>query len=102
MKYFAYGSNMNPDQIRCVSPKAVFISTVRLQSHRLDFTRFSKRRCGGVADIVPDPNAETWGVLYEVEEEDLKALDKKEGVPVCAYKRYEVDVVKPSGEMVHS
>ena len=101
-KYFAYGSNMDPDEFRGVSPAAVFISTARLQGHRLDFTRCSIRRRGGVADIVSDFSAETWGVLYEADQRALEALDEKEGVQSGAYKRIEVDVVTPGGENVHS
>jgi gamma-glutamylcyclotransferase (GGCT)/AIG2-like uncharacterized protein YtfP len=33
----------------------------------------------GVADVVFDPGQTVWGVLYELDREGLRALDRKEG-----------------------
>ena len=41
--YFAYGSNLDPEQMasRCPSARVAFLA--RLADHRLDFTYFSTR-----------------------------------------------------------
>ena len=109
VKYFAYGSNMHSGEMRCwcPSPNATFISIARLANHRLDFTRRSEKRRGGVADIVPAAGQTVWGVLYEVSSADLARLDAKEGArrdamegAPNAYERKKVEVIEPMGEQV--
>ena len=97
MRYFAYGSNMSSEEMQAWCPGARFIATARLPHHRLDFTRYSRKRQGGVADVVPAKGQEVWGVLYELDAGDLVALDRKEGVP-NAYTRAYVDIAPVSGE----
>ena len=78
--YFAYGSNMDPTQMAARCPSAGFRCTARLPNHRLAFSRASRKRGCGVADVVPAGGAEVWGVVYEITEmPDLAALDKAEG-----------------------
>lgn len=98
MKYFAYGSNMHPEQMRGVCPGSRFVTIGKLPDYRLDFTRFSKVRGGGVADIVHDYDSEVWGVVYAVPETDLDALDEKEGVAGGAYERKHVEILTPTSE----
>ena len=83
---------MDPDEMRSTSPGARFVTTALLPYHRRDFTRYSKRRGGGVADVVSDRGSEVWGVLYELPDDDWTALDRKEGVMVGAYRRDQVVV----------
>ena len=51
--YFAYGSNLDADQMRTRCPTARAVSQARLPDHRLAFTHPSRRWRGGSADIVP-------------------------------------------------
>jgi len=89
---------MNPEQMRGVCPGSRFVTIGKLPDYRLDFTRFSKVRGGGVADIVHDSDSEVWGVVYAVPETDLDALDEKEGVAGGAYERKHVEILTPSSE----
>jgi len=50
-----------------------------LQAIALAFTRRSIRTASGVADIVATPGQSVWGVLYELDKIELKAIDEKEG-----------------------
>src|SRR3990172_11142414 len=79
--YFAYGSNLDLRRFRRRCPAAAVVGRARLPDHQLSFTRYSRTSKGGVADIVPEPGAEVWGALYEVDEPCLAALDEYEGVP---------------------
>ncbi len=80
MLYFAYGSNMHPQQMRRRCPGYRFISTAKLKDHKLAFTRRSTRRRCGVADVISSPGDEVWGVLYHLKSrQDIHALDKAEG-----------------------
>jgi len=92
VKYFAYGSNMPPEEMARLCPSAQFVAVARLPGYRLDFTRFSRRYRAGVADIVPDGGSHVWGVVYELDERELGPLDEKEGVAMGAYRRIEVHV----------
>jgi gamma-glutamylcyclotransferase (GGCT)/AIG2-like uncharacterized protein YtfP len=90
--YFAYGSNLHLRQFKRRCPGATVVGRARLPDYQLAFTRYSTRRKGGVADIVPQPGAEVWGALYDVDEAGMARLDDFEGVP-RAYRRETVRVV---------
>jgi gamma-glutamylcyclotransferase (GGCT)/AIG2-like uncharacterized protein YtfP len=79
MLYFAYGSNMNWEQIRCRCPSARFVCTARLRDHRLVFSRKSEKRGGGVASIEPRKDCVVWGVVFQIDELELGKLDRFEG-----------------------
>lgn len=79
MLYFAYGSNMQLDQIRERCPSARFVCAARLKGHRLAFTRLSKNRQCGVADVVQSTGAEVWGTVFQIDETEIGVLDKSEG-----------------------
>ena len=94
--YFAYAPNMEPRRFRRLCPRATLVGPARLPGHRLAFSRYSRQRRGGSTDIVPDPEGEVWGVLYEVSDADLEALDRSEDVP-AAYRRLTVVVEDAEG-----
>jgi gamma-glutamylcyclotransferase len=79
MLYFAYGSNMESAQMKCRCPSAKFVCRAKLPAHRLAFTLKSARRDCGVADVLPDQAKDVWGIVYELPDNELKNLDKKEG-----------------------
>lgn len=68
-----------------------------MPGYRLAFTRYSRQRRGGSADVVADVLSEVWGVLYEVDEACLSSMDKVEGVP-HAYRRERLTVFGDNGE----
>jgi len=78
MLYFAYGSNMDAAQMNERCPSAKFVCRAKLPAHRLAFTRRSLRRGCGVADVLRDKTKHVWGVVYELVESDLDALDRDE------------------------
>ncbi len=79
MLYFAYGSNLDPGQMasRCPSARGLFRAC--LPDHRLDFTYFSTRWAGGSADVVQHFGDRVWGILYELDPDELARLDRFEG-----------------------
>ncbi len=95
--YFAYASNMDPQTYKRRCPKARAVGPAQLRGYRLAFTRYSRARRGGSADIVPDASSEVWGVLYEVDNACLASMDKVEGVP-AAYRREPVEVFTSAGD----
>ena len=79
--YFAYGSNMNKEQMHERCSSALLLGVASLIDYRLAFTIYSPTRACGCADIVPTPDAAVFGLLYEMTEEDMSALDTFEGHP---------------------
>ena len=69
--YFAYGSNLNQEQMGWRCPTAQPVSRLTLPDWRLEFR--------GVADIVPCLGAEVVGALYSICPGDELALDRYEG-----------------------
>jgi len=77
--YFAYGSNMDPQQMhhRCPGAKAIAIG--RFDGHRLIINS------RGVATVVSDQNSACHGVIWSVTEPHLRSLDQFEGVRYGTY-----------------
>lgn len=95
--YFAYGSNMDPAQMAERCPGAWPLGAAWLPGCRLTFDRFSARRQGYVADIVPASSAAVWGVAWKVTAAHLDLLDGYEGVSGGAYRRTPVALVGGDG-----
>ena len=92
MLYFAYGSNMDPDQMRKRCPGCAFVAPARLPDHRLVFSRSWAAWGGaGVADIQASPGSVVEGVVWEISETHRDALDEYEEYPT-AYTRKDVVV----------
>lgn len=66
-------------QMRYRCPSARFVDVALLPDHELAFTRWSENRCCGVADAVAAKGKEVWGVVYQIDERDVGALNKSEG-----------------------
>lgn len=79
MLYFAYGSNMDPAQMKDRCPDATLAGFGYLPDHVLCFPRMSKNRGCGVSSVEPKAGHDTWGVVWELNETDLSALDRNEG-----------------------
>ncbi|HEY1373721.1 MAG TPA: gamma-glutamylcyclotransferase family protein [Candidatus Binatia bacterium] len=75
MFYFAYGSNMHWGQMQQRCASARFVGVARLPGHRLAITRKSRRRLCGTADVVTDSGSEVWGIVYDIDSDDLTLLD---------------------------
>ncbi len=74
--YFAYGSNINLDQMKRRCPGAVPIMPVILNNYELSF-----RGMGGVATIMPKAGSKVHGLLWDITPECEHALDRYEGFP---------------------
>tara|TARA_Y100001937_G_scaffold101268_1_gene138875 strand:+ start:724 stop:1188 length:465 start_codon:yes stop_codon:yes gene_type:complete len=71
--YFAYGSNLNKDQMRYRCPRAQSIGWDYLDSYQLVFR--------GVADIEQEPDAQVPVGIWRITPDCLDALDHYEGYP---------------------
>jgi len=90
--YFAYGSNMASRRMRARAPAARAVGRARLAGWRLVADK-PGRDGTAKANVVRDPGAHVWGVLWELCLADLAALDRFEG----GYERVAVTVAAESG-----
>src|SRR5437667_12594254 len=88
---------MDPKQMASRCPGAVGIGRARLPDYELAFVWDSPGWGGGVATVIPSSGSEVWGVLWEVTDEHIKALDRYEGVAIGAYTREHLDVETDEG-----
>ncbi|MEA3202089.1 MAG: hypothetical protein QOE90_3517 [Thermoplasmata archaeon] len=70
---------MAESQMRERCPNAKRVGKAAFPDHRLAFPRFSTNRQCGVSSLVPATGETAWGVLFELDAEDLRSLDKHEG-----------------------
>lgn len=99
-RYFAYGSNMNPDR---VSERGLRIESAMpgsLTGFRLNFDKCSTRHPGvGHASFAYHPGASLEGVLYELRDAaDIALMDRFESAPVN-YSREVIEVRGPLGNV---
>ena len=73
MRYLAYGMNCNLENMRWRCPSAFVLGTAILHDYELKFRLH--------LDIQSSPGAIVTGLLWDINEEDLKELDALEGYP---------------------
>ena len=78
MLYFAYASNLEPQQMRRRCPGHSVVGLAELKDHRLSFPLTSHDWGGGVASLGVAHGETVWGVVYAVTEEDMASLDRYE------------------------
>lgn len=95
VRYFAYGSNLNPQQMLTRCPGAQPDRAATLAGWRFQITD------RGVATVISDADHEVQGGLWWVTPEHLDALDIAEGVALGLYRRQSM-VVFSAGEPVEA
>lgn len=98
--YFAYGSNMNLEQMKYRCPAAEVVENVRLENYRLAFR--GRAPGNGVATVLPEKGSYVEGVLWKITEACEKSLDFYEGFPSFYGKESPVTSVSCSPFFVRS
>ena len=73
-EYFAYGSNLNFEQMTYRCPEATAVGTAKLEGYELAFRR-------GYLTILPKEGASVEGLIWSVTDHDESQLDCYEGYP---------------------
>ena len=92
--YFAYGSNINLDQMERRCPNAEVVAPVTLNGYRLLFR--GGYPDNGVATIAPDHTKQVKGLLWRLTPECEQSLDQYEGYPRL-YGKEDVTVMDKAG-----
>lgn len=92
MKYFAYGSNMsqrrmNERNIKVFSKKSGILENYKLVINKKSY----KNPEIGFANVIENENSIVEGIIYDIDENDVKILDKYEGFP-NHYLKYFLDI----------
>jgi len=114
LPYFAYGSNLNEEELRAWCrdrgfeyPFVKALSRAYLPDREPVFDFYSPPRGGGALNIVPRPGQLVPGALFQVrngagtEPDGWAVLDRKEGAP-SAYDRSRVFVLTEDGGQVEA
>lgn len=101
MLYFAYGSNLDEDQMLRRCPEAELVGPAMLPNHVLCFAGFSPAWRGAVASVKRLDGWRTDGLLYSLNPLDLMRLDAYEGHPTV-YGRHRRIVITERGHRVHA
>ncbi len=99
MRFFVYGDNLNPTQLKRRAPEHQFVCKGSLPDHTLQFCRWSSQWRCGLASVGPSPGEQVWGIILEITDEDLKILDDFEGEVVeGAFRHLPITVINEEGE----
>ncbi len=91
--YFAYGSNINLEQMEHRCPDAQVVGPVTLENYELQF------RGHGFATVAPKEGSVVHGLLWKLTPESERALDRYEGYP-RHYTKEQVSVRTTDGAAV--
>ena len=104
---FAYGSLVNRKEIEKTLKEDdaqkdyAVLGIGKLDNYKLAFTKESGRWKGGVLDVIVSHHDYVLGLVLEVSNRALRAIDRREGVSAGAYKRETVSV-ELGGELMEA
>jgi gamma-glutamylcyclotransferase (GGCT)/AIG2-like uncharacterized protein YtfP len=96
--YAAYGSNMDPRQMAERTPHSPARGAGWVEGWRLTFGGEDAGWDGALATLVEDPLAQVFVVLYDLTEQDARALDGWEGGDTGLYRKVRVRVRALDGD----
>jgi AIG2 family protein len=94
--YFAYGANMDPEQMAARCPGAERLGTAVLDGHAFGIA------AGGFGTALPARGRSIHGVLWFLTPADEAVLDRFEEVDRGFYRKREAGVVTPDGSTVQA
>jgi len=84
--YFAYGSNMDRNQMSVRCPESREIGVAKLPN--FEFQIYDR----GYANVIPKPGSLVWGTLWNLTESDWERLDRYEGTRFRLYSRGKIGI----------
>jgi len=102
MKYFAYGSNMDPNRMKKRGINFSKREHAVLEGWKLLFNKIASRNSNeGYANIEKEEGNVVEGILYELQESDIEKLDRWEG---CShhYKKISIKVRLDTGKEIEA
>ena len=85
MLYFAYGSNLNHQQMKKRCDGAKYIGKYTLQGYKLCFSHKTNHSIYGLANIIKNKKSKVFGALWNITKKNERELDGYEGVDYNYY-----------------
>ena len=98
--YAAYGSNLDPAQMKRRCPHSPFAGTGWLEGWRLTFGGEDLGWEGALASIVEEEGAHVFVGLYDVPQQDERELDAWEGADTGLYTKIKLRVSTLDGDVL--
>ncbi|MDN5859962.1 MAG: gamma-glutamylcyclotransferase [Pseudonocardia sp.] len=98
--YAAYGSNMDPAQMKERAPHSPMAGTGWLVGWRLTFGGADYAWEGALCTLVEDPDSQVFVVLYDVTDLDAAQLDRWEGGELALHKKLRLRVHTLEGDVL--
>lgn len=95
--YAAYGSNLDPSQMKERAPFSPHLGTGWLRGWRLTFGGEEIGWEGAVATLAEDPSSSVFVSIYDLTDHDESKLDEWEGVTTDLYRKIRVRVETLAG-----
>ncbi len=92
--YFAYGSNMDKEQMAYRCPNADFVGIGEVKAYRFAID------AAGVATIIPAQSTSVEGAVWLLTDSDIANLDIYEGVKQRCYRKEYINVELANGESI--
>lgn len=98
--YAAYGSNMDPAQMKQRCPHSPAAGAGWIEGWRLTFGAEDMGWEGALATIVEEPGSNVYVGLYDVTPQDERTLDAWEGADTGLYRKVRVRVATLEGDQL--
>src|SRR3712207_783358 len=98
MLYFAYCTLLDRDEMRRFCPNAQPRGVGRITGWRVGFAAYAEGRGG--CQLLPEPEHDIWGLLYELSDAEMAGLDTISGVDAGFYARIDVEVIGENGSTI--
>jgi len=79
--YFSYGSNLDPERFQARVGGWCARRRAWLEDWRIHFSDEVESEGGGGAVIVRTPGARTWGAIFLIDRDQMRAMDREEFDP---------------------
>ena len=92
MRYFAYCTLLDHDEIRRFCPSAEPVGVGRISGYRVSFAAYTADGTRGGCQLLDETGHDVFGLVYELSETEAAHLDDISGVGQDFYTRIEVAV----------
>ena len=92
MLYFAYGSNLNHQQMENRCDGAKYLKPYTLKDYKLCFSHKTQTSVYGHANIIKSKNSKVPGAIWKITKADEKELDGYEGVDYNYYSKHYLSI----------
>ncbi len=99
--YFAYGTLLDINAMRSVTPTAKPLGVMQLTGVRMGFAKCHDQSSGGCT-LLPEEGAVLYGMQYELTDKEMAILDKAAGVDSDLWRHRPIEVTDENGKVHQS